>query len=421
MSFGIQPAGPRRTLWTPVSSRVFPRGGRPCFAARVGLLLKIRFPLRVFRRGHAKVGAASFTHRFASGTVLGAALLGTWLSGSGVRAAEPQSVGAVRKVALSYVGTSGCPTEATFKAGLRRLTPGLDIGPHVQDDVGTLAISLSHQGEHFVGSLVYGETKREVTAASCADAAYAMAVVAAITLDPDGAREEIELGAEDFVEPEATPAAPEQPARPERRPEPKPAAPLPAKPAMADPIESLEHSLRSRWVVLGGAIGSWGEVDALAGGGALDVLFAGGSRLESVVFGLRAVTARRQLSVTTLEFTRVAAALQWCPRIAEGTDDGFRLYVCGGAELGWAKVSTENTAAFSGLAQPGEVSVLLGGELLWTVPLGSLWYIAVRPGLVTPLVRNEYVVEQSPGVTEDLVQHSRLVGRGLLQLGYSFE
>lgn len=336
----------------------------------------------------------------------------------GRAAAEPEPSS---QVAMSYVGEHGCPTASTFGAGLRRLMPHVTLTP--ESGLG-VAIEVTFERRHgkFVGRLRHGDTYREVTAAECADAAYALAVVTAIALDPQGRVDQTGVVPEDFEEPEvdappmhtnaveAEVKAPEQTA-----PTSAGAKRRPISPSMQpEVIGGAAH-----WSVWLGPRASFGELGTSAWGADLAGLRTGETLLGAYRIGLRASTAESELAVTTLSYTRLGIGLEWCPHIGSG--EVLRLRVCAGADVGWERISTDDTGAFVGRAPSAAFSLGAILDATAVVALDGGWSVAIGPGLVVPITRNQYVVEASPGVTMQGVRHSPVVATGGLQVGYAID
>lgn len=325
------------------------------------------------------------------------------------------------EVTMAYSSEPGCPTEATFGAGLRRLMPRLELGA-VGKRAARLHVTFERRQTEFVGRLLYGETSREVTAAACADAAYALAVVTAITLEPDAQLDQGTVDADDFVEgaaativeqalprTEATKVNPDQQL-------PRPTAPSRSKPDL--PPRSSPSDVR-RWTLLWGPLATYGELGVSAWGADLNGLNAGTSAVDAYRVSLRGVYNTQDLTVTTLTYTRAGGAVAWCPRFA-GTD-GWEARACVGGEIGLAQVSTRETPKVEQLTARRGLSAAAGLDVVLSFALGKRWRLALVPGLVAPLIRHRYVLESSPGVTTRGVQHQRVVAAAGIQVGYVFD
>lgn len=326
---------------------------------------------------------------------------------------------------MAYTSEPGCPTEATFSAGLRRLMPRLELNSK-EDTSRKLEVTFERRESEFVGRLVYGETSREVTAAACADAAYALAVVTAITLEPDAELDETKVDAADFVEADADAAVPDQASAAEP-PASAPAEPVQPKPAPrniepvppGDAVAPLPAPEARRWTLLLGPRATYGELGAFAWGGELGALNAGNSWFGAYRVSLRGAYATQDLTVTTLTYTRAGVGLAWCPRFAG--NELWQAWACLGGEVDVANVATSETPKVERATSRTGLGVEATLDVVLSIALADRWRLALVPGLVAPLIRNEYVLESSPGVTTRGVRHERLVGSGAVEVGYAFD
>ena len=149
-------------------------------------------------------------------------------------AAVPSTGTVVPQVTLHYLGDPGCPNETEFvdevTARVRRTVQWSKAGAAVQ-----MVVIIRQAGDHASGTLEVVQrstepTRREFTAGSCAEVGSALALVAALTLDPNARTEQLPAHV-----PSSTPrtqAAPavETPAVPEPAPAPRPTPPPPAVP-----------------------------------------------------------------------------------------------------------------------------------------------------------------------------------------------
>jgi hypothetical protein len=335
----------------------------------------------------------------------------TWV---GTVQAEPE---APPEVVMAYTGELGCPSEATFSAGLSRLMPRLTLAKG-EASKARIEVAFERRGAGFVGRLSYGDVRREVTAELCADAAYALAVVTAITLDPESNVEESRVVPEDFVEsePVAAPAV-AQPGPPKSKPvtrTPGRAAPRAKRP------QQLETARRERrWSVWGGPRGAWGALGALAWGGELALLSTGETTLASYRFAARGMSAQRVLDVTTVSYLGLGVQVGWCPQI-QGSQR-WLLRVCAGGEASWERVSARETPDFDGRSPSGEFGFAASLDLDVVTALNRRWSVALGPGLMVPVIRPEYVLVSNSGAVGRVVHHAPVVVTGGLQVGYAFD
>jgi hypothetical protein len=274
-----------------------------------------------------------------------------------------------------------------------------------------LRVELERRGDTFVGHLTHGETNRSVAASACADTAYALAVIAAITLDP-AATVETTVAASDFDEPEDTATRTERPS--------KSAAPeLPTSKASETEAnqELPEPPAFTRWTLFAGPAVSWGDIGALGLGAQLDLLVTGKSPWASFGVSVQGTSTRRKLDVTTLTFNRLGVGLAWCP----GGHTPWRplsAHLCVGGEVGVARTFSRDSASFSADAAFTRFNALASADVLLSLALGGKWSASVRPKVNVALVRDDFVLESGPGVTVESVAHSPLTVSGILQVGY---
>jgi len=147
----------------------------------------------------------------------------------------PSAIPLPQRVELGFVGGSGCPNRGSFvhEVAARVQRP---IEWVSADGAVRITVTISQNEDHAEGTLqiVAGgaePTRREFTAASCAEVSSALALVTALALDPNARTDALPPSAE--VQPEA-PAAP-SPAPQAAAPAPvaplvRPVAPRPTKP-----------------------------------------------------------------------------------------------------------------------------------------------------------------------------------------------
>jgi hypothetical protein len=327
---------------------------------------------------------------------------------------------ASREVVMAYKGELGCPSEATFSAGLSRLMPRLIIAGGEVANPG-IEVVFERRDNGFVGRLSFGDTRREVTAELCADAAYALAVVTAITLDPETSVVQSQVVPADFVESEpiATPAV-AQPKPSQNKPKQRAPASLERPVQSAARARPLEPARREReWSVWGGPRGALGQLGAFAWGGGLAVLTVGETTLASYRFAARGMSAQRDLDVTTVSYVELGVQMAWCP-LLEGSQR-WSLRICTGGEASWERVSARETSAFDGRRPSGEYGFGVSLDLDGLFAINRRWSLALGPGMIVPVIRPEYVVVSGSGGVGQVVKHAPVVVTGGMQVGYAFD
>lgn len=159
------------------------------------------------------------------------------------QATEQASNGAPEQVQLSYSAGAGCPTQAAFvnEVGARIRRPLEWVS---QNPTTLIVVTLGQTDEHASGKLEVtrrgGEpTRREFIASTCAEVGSALALVTALTLDPNARTEALpSSAASSLVGAAETPALAETQPAPVETPPPAPPAPRrePARSEAAPPV-----------------------------------------------------------------------------------------------------------------------------------------------------------------------------------------
>ena len=164
-----------------------------------------------------------------------ALVVAAWaLAANAARAAEPEtaSLGTPERVELRYLAEAGCPTQAAFvnevAARIRRPVEWVLASASTQ-----MIITLTRRDDHTSGKLEVvrpgvDPTRREFVASTCAEVGSALALVAALTLDPTARTEALPPAA-------ATPQATEPPAVATPEPVPEPPVSRPPPPVALPP------------------------------------------------------------------------------------------------------------------------------------------------------------------------------------------
>jgi hypothetical protein len=156
---------------------------------------------------------------------------------------------------LHYLGEAGCPDESQFleevTARVRRRVEWTKSGALVQ-----LVVIIRPAGDHANGTLEVVQhgtepTRREFNASSCAEVGSALALVAALALDPNARTEELPSHLSAPVEPAPPTVEPPRPAAAAPAPLPKP-APM-SLPASAPPRPAAPRY--AAWLGVATAIG----------------------------------------------------------------------------------------------------------------------------------------------------------------------
>jgi hypothetical protein len=159
---------------------------------------------------------------------------------SGVAAQAPES----EPVHITYGAVAACPGRDAFIAQVQARTSRARVA--ADGELGrTIAVSVQPTGRGFFGTLVVttpaGETStRDVSAESCDEVVEALALITALTIDPEANTRPLR---EVAAPPSAAPIQPEtaQPAAPQPAPAPPPPQTPPAAPAAA-PVTPAEQT-----------------------------------------------------------------------------------------------------------------------------------------------------------------------------------
>ncbi len=350
------------------------------------------------------------------------ACLGLWLGFALSGAVAFAEEGPIR---LDFQAPAGCPGRDEFIAHVRARTERVHFAEHDTTSVSELYVRADYDGERAVGRLRLGDSRdaeRLVTGKSCPDVISALALIAAVAIDPTAI---------------ADPAAPSQPAV-------LPAAPAPpdfvsqqrgldAPPSVAPP-ESPEPKPMPRspfdWF---GGIGAHGEISR--GFGPRSITLAGASlfgeagfalggpwqpavRLAAVIAESPTVLPDEGRGTGAATFTLLAGRLSLCP-LQFSPRPSFRVRPCADFELG--RFTGEGRPVANGtvtaLRTGGMTRVAVGQTVEGRVRIASRLWIEMELGLREPLLRQNFVF-YNPDVTVATVPVVELAGA--LGLGVHF-
>ncbi|HEY6081790.1 MAG TPA: hypothetical protein VIW29_23400 [Polyangiaceae bacterium] len=305
----------------------------------------------------------------AAGTVSGCSLLG----------AARLSAQELGPILLSYRASDGCPEVAVFQQSVQRRSARIhfvDEGTHERE----LMVVLAQASDGTTGELRLTERdgtlrQRSVKFSTCAEAVEGLALITAVSLDPQLA---LEPRPEAASEPAAAPAEPATKAPPA-----EPAAPPPPH---ARPTE----------VALGGELTV--AVNALpetAFGGAAFVDVASGSQswLAPLFRGAFSHSQRRNVAEGTAEahFTLTLGTLSACPARFGASWLALRpcLFGSAGALHAWGTGSPEEQSSTRFYAA-------WGGSLLLFLKVSQHLEIVADAALGNALIRDEFVLDEVP-------------------------
>ncbi|MDB5216658.1 MAG: Autotransporter [Myxococcaceae bacterium] len=303
-----------------------------------------------------------------------------------------------RRFDLVYDAPAGCPDRSAFLAAVRARTPRSQLAEgDERSGVVMFRVTIEAAGEASTGQLEVrepdgSEQKRTVSSRTCGEVAKALALVAALILDPD---------AQTGAEPAAVPPSPPSP----------PAPPLPpAPPATAAPVSRPPPDLRdgasahphgARWQLSAGAAfgltGGIGPSVAPLAGVLVDLALDRPSVLAPS-FRLTpsgAVTIDHR-AVGSVTYTWLGATARACPLWfpLPATSNAVRIAPCVGLEVGvheGAPHGVPNPTAHSDLW----IAPVALGSVAWAAT--SRFTVELEGGVLVPLRRTHFFL--APGTT----------------------
>jgi hypothetical protein len=346
-----------------------------------------------------------------------------------LRNLQPLSIG------LDYETTPGCTDRKRFVNGLQKLSPSLRVSPRATPSDPLVAIKFEKRGAVYQGTLRLGATHRQVESEACADTAYALALIAAITLDPDAdvARD---VSAEEFSEgePLASDSRPLEAPVPEASAPgasvtgasvpvaaPRPRRPIPVRPQVRSAPVATSPANRKREVAIR-VQGFAGRefLGALGWGASLGFGWHGDqSTLLSVWVDLSALQSARTFAGTSVQALQLTLVPSACAHVL-GKLQPWALDVCVGAELGAGRVAAQDTASFQTTRTPWHPrgAGFLGLALLHRV--ADAWRIGASLQAGVGFQSNRYTGTDLEGEETARIVESRFTQRIALQAGYAF-
>jgi hypothetical protein len=307
---------------------------------------------------------------------------------------------------LDYVAAIGCPTRSEFVAQVKART-ALAQFVDVANDNRRFIISAKFEGGLAIGRFVSGHgvtagTARQVTSERCEDVVSALALIAALAIDPHAnLAEPLRPSNPDASSAlpirDASAASANQPAKqPESR---SGSSPTPTNsPAGVQPASgtAVRHAAWQLGLMASGTL--WTASPVLPVGG-LSAIIEWQSLGGPVPAPAVRLSVGRAISATThldtgggAKFTLSAARLDFCPlRIAVGSSVALR--PCIGIEGGWVTatgVRQEPIVATQERTRPWWAVI---ETLRMQVELGKGWSYGLDAGLAEPLWRDLFVFD----------------------------
>lgn len=296
-------------------------------------------------------------------------------------------------VELQFATQPGCPSEAEFvDEVLARVRLPVKFGgsePSIHIIVKLEQATDGARGELELRREAAAATQRDFSASSCAEVGSALALVAALTLDPNARTEALPARAASVP---VTAAQAPTPA-----PTTSPVQPQPPSPVPPLPTPRPEPALRSRysaWIGPVAAIG-WGDAPKVLGlfGLGLGVRRISASPLSPSVqlTPLWGKTGTTGPASTTGEFSWAMGRLELCPASFRLTP-ASRLDPCAAAELGQLTAHGLDAA----VAVPDTVQrwwLAVGATLSLHLDLSDWFFIRFGAATLFPLTRDEFVFD----------------------------
>jgi hypothetical protein len=306
----------------------------------------------------------------------------------------------------NYRAAVGCPSAARFRSAVARIAPELPEGV-----VSKLVLGLRVDAGGYAGRMQFGEITREVTAGVCADAAYALALIVVITLDPEAAVAESAVTARDFEEPAAAETQPtaipvtDANAAVPRQEKPKP---TPNNVTRAAAPEAAVTDVPAVWRLGVGVVGAWGELRSFSLGGNIGLFHEGAAWYRAAELSIGAAWQERDLGLSELGLTRVGAALAWRPRLL-GAVHGWNARARLGAELGLSRVALEAAPGVQQRPARADFYAHALAGLGLDTPFGSGAGLSLCLDALLPLQYNRYVVETTDGEDSLSATHNPVI------------
>ncbi|HVY25903.1 MAG TPA: hypothetical protein VHB79_05100 [Polyangiaceae bacterium] len=338
----------------------------------------------------------------------------------GVAAAEPVTApvdvpAPAELVSLVYSGAAaGCPSETEFVSEIMaRVTRPVRFG--AGGAAVQMVVTLFPNGEQVTGKLEVSRatsepTHRDFTASSCEEVGSALALVAALSLDPNARTDALPVRAVGTQGAAAAPVA-EAPASPVA---PPPKAPAPTTAAPASP--PLNDTRYGYWVgmagsgVLGAAPKPLGLVGLSAGLRGVRERLLSPSLQLTAAWGKTGVTGP---AGSPGEFTWALGRLELCP-LSVSLSEPLRLDPCAALEVGRLTARGADTSV-----------VPVTAERWWVAPGATVslhahfdsWFVRAGASALFPATRDEFVFREP---NRSVHQASPVVVGVSLALGIQF-
>lgn len=328
-----------------------------------------------------------------------------------------------QRVSLSLQAPPACPTQAEFELRLNQLTKRISVTP--TPDGERAIVQVSKRGDLYTGRVVVPsrDLDRTVTSEVCSDSVDALALILALSFDPNASVAEpetqqptVEPTVSSKAETSAAPAPVTEPAaQPVSTEPPKPKAAPVAPNAPATTSNDAETRTRywltaSPQIRIGGPPGTgYGAVVGLRRVAASD--------LDQFVFAVGAMTSAQKFELGTASFRQALATLDWCPRLIDG--GVAAIHLCVGIQVGASRSDTSSNLDFDAESARTRPYLAPTAGTMWAVPLAASWSLVFFTRVTSPLMSDRFVVERSDGRVEQVLVTRRFAWESSFGVGYA--
>jgi hypothetical protein len=339
----------------------------------------------------------------------------------GLFLSTPSALADQESVSLDFRASAGCPNREQFISRVRARTERVRFVDAGSANASGLHVQADYEGDRAVGRLRLGdgrEAERLVTGKTCPDVISALALIAAVAIDPTAISDPSESVA--AIAPSASIPEPESQARGvEAQAPPSPETPA-AGPASHAPLPwfggagargEISRGFGPRTITLAGA-SVFGEVGLDLGGS-----WRSAARLAALLEQSPTVVPDQMPDSAAATFTLLAGRLSICP-VEFSPRPSFRVRPCAELELGQltGKGRPVANGAVTSLHSGTMTRVAVGQTLQGRIRLASRVWLELEMALREPLLRQNFVFHD-PDVTvtsAPVVELGGALGLGLL-------
>jgi hypothetical protein len=289
---------------------------------------------------------------------------------------------------LDYAAPGACPGREVFLDALHTRTPRPQLVESGDTSAIAIAVRIEATPSSASGQLQLREPdgtaeSRNVTSATCAEVVSALALVAAVMLDPDAL---------------SGPVAPVEPSPPP----PAPVVPPPGPRPPPSPPPALSPPSKPTWEISGGAevgaLGGIGPAIAPMGGGFFDVERRVAPFASSARLGVDVARTESDLRRGSHVYEWVAAVARLCPvHVPVPRLPRLRVAPCGELQIGGHRGTTTDVPKPSSSVQ---LWVAPGVEGLLEWALSSAVSLEIHGGALFPLRRSRFFLAPNSTIFE---------------------